>query len=241
MAMERVDALMNSAEYDLIVLDTPPSDRVLEFFDAPSRMTEIMDSPLTKILSQGARLGGKALVPWIEGGMRRLVRKVGQVTSSSMLEEIGALMASLAEMFGGFSERARRVDALFRSESFRPILVTTPAAIRGDRMNGFLNDLEARGVAVDAILLNRVRTYPTYDWGSTERRELEAALGLPMVERLYAFACDEAEQVSLDRQRVAEVKRNLANVPSFVLPSLGPELSGPEHLLALFRADPAAP
>src|SRR5688572_2356137 len=50
MAMERVLEAQTSGKFDLIVLDTPPSSRALDFFDAPEKMMEALDSPATRAL-----------------------------------------------------------------------------------------------------------------------------------------------------------------------------------------------
>src|SRR5205085_2501398 len=58
-AMERLYDLVQSVEYDLVVLDTPPSRNALDFLEAPNRMTELVSGGLLGLLARPGRAAGK--------------------------------------------------------------------------------------------------------------------------------------------------------------------------------------
>ena len=66
MAMEKLGQLVAAGEWDLIVVDTPPSRSALDFLDAPQRMASFLDGRMIRLLSAPARVGGR--------GIRLLVR-----------------------------------------------------------------------------------------------------------------------------------------------------------------------
>ena len=61
--MEKLGQLRSAAEttgeWDLIIVDTPPSRSALDFLDAPKRLGSFLDGRLMKLLSAPARGAGK--------------------------------------------------------------------------------------------------------------------------------------------------------------------------------------
>ena len=51
MAMEKLGQLRRSNEWDLIVVDTPPSRSALDFLDAPERLGRFLDGRLIRVLT----------------------------------------------------------------------------------------------------------------------------------------------------------------------------------------------
>src|SRR5260370_15702414 len=60
MAMEKLGQLRRAGEWDLIVVDTPPSRSSLDFLDAPHRLGRFLDRRLLRLLVAPARLGGQS-------------------------------------------------------------------------------------------------------------------------------------------------------------------------------------
>src|SRR2546429_4534669 len=73
MAMEKLGQLRRADEWDLIVVDTPPSRSALDFLDAPQRLGRVLDGRLIRLLMAPARAGGRA-------DMKGLSAGVGSVT-----------------------------------------------------------------------------------------------------------------------------------------------------------------
>ena len=60
MAMEKLGQLRAPDEWDLIVVDTPPSRSALDFLDAPQRLGRFLDGRMLRLLLAPARAGGRA-------------------------------------------------------------------------------------------------------------------------------------------------------------------------------------
>src|SRR5690606_10672013 len=50
MAMEKLSQLSSRDQWDLIVVDTPPSRSALDFLDAPKRLSRFLDSRMLRLL-----------------------------------------------------------------------------------------------------------------------------------------------------------------------------------------------
>ena len=55
MAMEKLGQLRASEQWDLIIVDTPPSRSALDFLDAPNRMSRFLDGTMIRLLTGGGR------------------------------------------------------------------------------------------------------------------------------------------------------------------------------------------
>lgn len=159
MAMERVLAVDESDRYDVIVLDTPPSQRALDFFDAPNRMLDLLASPLTRVLAQASSGAGRA--SWVERGAKVALRGLGRITGTGLLEELGAVLGTLSGLLSGFEARAKRAKARFASPEYGCLFVTTPGDLELLFAFEMVAQLRARGLGFDAMILNRfVRPLP---------------------------------------------------------------------------------
>jgi anion-transporting ArsA/GET3 family ATPase len=74
MAMEKLGQLRARADWDLIVVDTPPSRSALDFLDAPERLGSFLDGRLIRVLMAPGRRQGipSLLLGWHGRGDQRL-------------------------------------------------------------------------------------------------------------------------------------------------------------------------
>src|SRR5580700_8349997 len=68
MAMEKLGQLRRAEEWDLIVVDTPPSRSALDFLDAPQRLGRFLDGRLIRLLTAPTKVGGRAYMRVLNAG-----------------------------------------------------------------------------------------------------------------------------------------------------------------------------
>ena len=68
MAMEKLGQLRRADDWDLIVVDTPPSRSALDFLDAPQRLGRFLDGRLLRLLAAPAKVGGRAYLRMLNAG-----------------------------------------------------------------------------------------------------------------------------------------------------------------------------
>lgn len=131
MAMEKLGQLASSKEWDLVVVDTPPSRNALDFLDAPQRLGAFLDGRMIRLLTAP----GRGLTRLVTGAMGLALRGVSTIVGSQMLSDASSFVQSLDSMFGGFRERATRTYELLRQPgtSFLVIAAAEPDALRRRR------------------------------------------------------------------------------------------------------------
>jgi anion-transporting ArsA/GET3 family ATPase len=209
MAMEKLGQLRRADEWDLIVVDTPPSRSALDFLDAPQRLGRFLDGRLLRLLVAPARLGGKAGLRVLNAGFGMVTGVVTKVIGGQLLKDVQTFVSAMDTMFGGFRERAEYTYRLLRTPgtAFLVIAAPEPDALR--EASYFVERLERDGMPLGGLILNRVHSSPA--------ARLSAARSLAAVETLQSLPDSESSALAVtalklhaERMRQAAAERRVA-------------------------------
>ncbi|MGE0795852.1 MAG: ArsA family ATPase, partial [Acidimicrobiia bacterium] len=150
LAMERLHELHASGEWDLIVVDTPPSRHAIDFLEAPGRMADFFTSRFLRLLVAPARhrLLGLASKPFYVVADR--------VLGAAFLRDIAEFFTLLESMYDGFVERARAVERVLADDRTSFVVVTTLSAVPVREATFFVEALATRRLHLGAVVLNKV-------------------------------------------------------------------------------------
>src|SRR5262245_5041913 len=121
-AIAKLYELDQSGEWDVLVLDTPPSRNALDFLDAPSRLTRFFQGRAIRVFLRPAGLSGRIL----GRGGSVVFGILQRVTGVDLLRDLSVFFRSLGGMIDGFTERARSVGALLSDPATTFLIVTAP-------------------------------------------------------------------------------------------------------------------
>ena len=176
MAMEKLGQLKASGEYDLVVVDTPPTRSALDFLDAPERLTTFLDGRLVKILLAPAKAGGKAYLKVVTVGFNVFTSAITRIIGASVLQDVSQFVAALETMFGGFRERAQATYDLLKADGTMFVVVATPERDALREAAYFVERLATEQMPLAGLVVNRVHRSSAQ--GLTAERSLAAAEGL---------------------------------------------------------------
>jgi anion-transporting ArsA/GET3 family ATPase len=242
-AMERLHELHSTGEWDLIVVDTPPTRNALDFLDAPARMEEFFSSRLLRWLIAPARGGLLGLAA------RPFTQIADRILGTQFLEDITEFFLSLQSMYGGFVERARAVSRLLSDERTSFVVVATPEPTPLREADFFLRELSSRSYEVGALVLNRALP-PSLSLPATEAAAEALAADVDGIAKVAAPALDldldatarvlrivatSAREWSVVARREAAARERMASAAPLVVtvPSLDGEVGDLEGILAL--------
>ena len=131
-AMEKLVDLRLNRDYDLLVLDTPPTAHALDFLDAPNRVLDFIGNERVRsLLSPALKAGHLGLkVLNLTGGY--FVRTLSRLTGFALLQELADFLGTLAPMYDVFKERAVKVKQVLGSQETAFVLVTSPHPLTVD-------------------------------------------------------------------------------------------------------------
>ena len=157
MAMERLHELHESGEWDLLVIDTPPTRSALDFLDAPKRMTSFLEGRLLKLLLKPGVAAGRGVGRVVGAGATAFMRVAGKVTGMDLLEDLANFFRDFEGMYEGFKVRAEQVLELLRDPDSRFVVITAPEPPPLREARFFLERLEQEGLHAAGVVVNRVR------------------------------------------------------------------------------------
>ncbi len=156
MAMEKLGQLHATGEWDLVVVDTPPTRSALDFLDAPQRVTSFLEGRFLRLLLAPARAGGKAYLRVVSVGLNAVTAAVAKVTGAELLRELKDFFTAFESMFGGFRERAQQTYDLLKDPATAFVVVAAPdeAALR--EASYFVERLRAERMPLAGVVVNRL-------------------------------------------------------------------------------------
>ena len=225
MAVERLHELVDSGEYDAVVLDTPPARNALDFLDAPERMTRFVEGRGLRLLL-GPR-GGVGRSGWraLQAGGHMVMSVVERLTGAQLLTDISEFLQSFDGMYEGFSERASAVRFLLASDSSRFVVVTGPRPEPAGEAIALWRRLRDDRYPLGAVVVNRVHPQP--GGGDAPPAALAALLadaGAPDPEGLAARAAEALAAArarsAADRHEIRAIAGALDAPPITTVPAL---------------------
>jgi anion-transporting ArsA/GET3 family ATPase len=209
MAMEKLYELHLQGNFDLLVLDTPPTRNALDFLDAPERLHRFIDSrSLRFFLAPGVKLLGR--------GSGLLFSVLQRVTGIDLLRDLSEFFQSFGNMSEGFRVRAERVHELLGSEAATFVLVTAPRLDAIEDAIFFHDQLHERGMPFGGVVVNRYHDLRGGDKGL----DVAEALGPDLIEKVEANFRDYEVLARRDRSNLSRLTKRLDGEPVLVVPEL---------------------
>ncbi|MFJ6819978.1 ArsA family ATPase [Streptomyces niveus] len=156
MAMEKLGQLRAREEWDLIVVDTPPSRSALDFLDAPKRLGSFLDGKFIRLLMAPAKMGGRAGMKFLNVGMSMMTGTLGKLLGGQFLRDVQTFVAAMDTMFGGFRTRADATYRLLQAPGTAFLVVAAPERDALREAAYFVERLAAEEMPLAGLVLNRV-------------------------------------------------------------------------------------
>jgi anion-transporting ArsA/GET3 family ATPase len=231
-AVAKLYELDRDGDFDLLVLDTPPSRNALDFLDAPGRLTSFLEGRALKTFIRptglGMRVLGRGVSPFL-GALRR-------VTGIDLVGDLSTFFGLLGDMTDDFSARAAQVEAMLRAPTTAFLLVTSAQRAAIDEALWFRRTLDDSGLPFAGVIVNRVH----HDLlGGADAEDLRTALS----EELPAELADRVAQTFEDYHVLArrdwtglqQLGSELGDRPLLLVPQLDDDVHDVDGLLRVHR------
>lgn len=153
--MEKLYELHAEERFELVVVDTPPTRRALDFLEAPNRLTRLLDNRIFRLLMRPTRAGLRA----ISMATQVFLRTVSRVVGGDVVREAVEFFEAFEGMEQGFRDRAQAVLALMSAPLTSWVLITSPREEAIDEALFFARRLHESGIGIDAVVVNRIHPY----------------------------------------------------------------------------------
>src|SRR5437763_745968 len=222
-AMERLYEIHLEGNYDLVVVDTPPTRNALDFLEAPNRMADFFSSRFLRLLTVPYRSR------FVNMASKPFYQVADRILGSQFLEDIAEFFILFQTMRTGFVERAEAVTRLLHDRRTTSVVVSTLGAAPLHAAEFFIDVLSQKKYHLGAVILNKV--LPSFLLDERAARLAshlcdhagEVAAKLPpevgdtvQVERVVREIAENFRNYQVVAQREAEQRAELAASPDVV-------------------------
>jgi len=231
-AMAKLYELDRDYDFDLIVLDTPPSRNALDFLDAPDRLTQFFEGRTLQVFLRPTGLAARVM----GRGTGMVFGVLKRVTGIDLLEDLAVFFRSLSGMIDGFKERAQAVNKLLADRGTVFLLVTSPEREPIDEAIFFWRKLKAARMPFGGVVVNRVHHDLLGDAEVNDvSDELAAELGDKLASRVAENFRDYHVLARRDARNIERLGRQLRDDRLLLVPYLDEDVHDIEGLSRLNR------
>jgi anion-transporting ArsA/GET3 family ATPase len=175
MAMEKLGQLRAADEWDLIVVDTPPSRSALDFLDAPRRLGRFLDGRFIRLVLAPAKIGGRGYAKIMQAGLGLVGGTITKLLGAQLLTDVQTFVSAMDTMFGGLRQRAEATASLLRAPGTAFVVVAAPEPDALREASYFLERLVAEQMPLAGVVINRMH-HATPGLSASRATELAAEL-----------------------------------------------------------------
>lgn len=220
MASEKLYELAVEGDYDLVVVDTPPTRHALDFIDAPRRLAQFLDNRLYRVLVAPSRGIAKA----VNMAAQPILRSITKIVGADVIADAIEFLAAFDGMEKGFADRANRVSELLADETTSFVLVASPKADTVDEAKYFASRLDDAGIEVRALVVNRMQ--PAFESpagsslaaGAAAARARAESLGDALVADHYVALADARQLAEGEERHLGGLAAEIAPAPVVRVP-----------------------
>ena len=154
-ALEQLYDLHSAGDFELEIVDTPPAAHAFEFLHAPARLARLLDTRTARWLFRPYLSASKFAMKLASRAARFVVRELERFAGANVLTSISEFFAAAAETVDAMVERLHKTEALLHSPAVRFVLVTTAEEDRLNQARELIEEMQAEGLRLSAIVLNR--------------------------------------------------------------------------------------
>ena len=198
MAIERLHQLYTSGEWDLVIVDTPPSRHAIDLLKAPDRLIGFLGHPVYRTLTAGQRAFAKVT----NAAASMFLWAVRRLAGPQIVEDTVEFFRSLANIEPGLRGRAGEVSELLRSEGAAFVVVSSPRAEAVGEAEHLIGALRDGGFPFAGVVVNLIHPMPIA-LSAADRAALDGLGDGPLADQiewhdeLTALAVAEREELAV--------------------------------------------
>lgn len=227
MAIERLHQLHTSGDWDLVIVDTPPSRHAIDLLDAPDRLVGFLSHPVYRTLTVGQRTFAKIT----DAASSMFLWAVKRLAGPQIVEDTVQFFRSLANIEGGLRDRAKEVSKLLRSDNTAFVVVSSPRAEAVGEAEHLLDAIEEKHFPLAGVVVNLIHPLPEPLTDEVEAELADLDDG-PLVDHLEWH--HELSRLALaERAQIAELDRLSGDAALIELPLLDVDIHDIPGLVGL--------
>jgi anion-transporting ArsA/GET3 family ATPase len=227
MAIERLHQLYTSGDWDVVIVDTPPSRHAIDLLEAPDRLISFLSHPVYRTLTVGQRAFAKVT----NAAASMFLWAVRRLAGPQIVEDTVEFFRSLANIEPGLRQRAKEVSELMRSDVASFVVVSSPRAEAIGEAEHLIGALRDGSFPFAGVVVNLIHPMPE-PLTAVDRAALDDIGDGPLAEQV-AWHDELTALATSERDEVAVLADLAEDVVVVELPLLAVDVHDVEGLVGL--------
>ncbi len=219
MAMEKVYELYQKNKFDLLILDTPPTQHALDFLDAPQKMTHAISDSVLKWFLKPSLFLGRTSLKFLEKSTRGIFKTFNNVLGFEFMQDLSAMLISTAGLLDGFKDRAKEVNEVLHDSQSSFLLVTAPQGMVVPEALYFHQKIKEYKLPFAGFIVNRVHQdlKPSFSKAEIEKSLKKTKLNAEQISSLMEMMDQYKKLIAQDHQHLEVLEEKLRKKESITL------------------------
>ena len=154
-AMEKLWEIWNKNEYDLIVLDTPPTSNAIDFLTFPQRIFDTFDNKITSLMISVYKKSGFFTFKFFSMGTQVLLKGISKFVGVETLDVLSSFLFHISDLIEGMKKRSKEVFDLLRKDKVNFVVVAAPNPVSLKEALFFKDELKKSNLNFYGFIINR--------------------------------------------------------------------------------------
>lgn len=204
-AMERLYQIHSEQTYDLIILDTPPSQNAIDFVMAPINMKEFFSQSVLRFLLLGGKNSSRQ---WsrnlLQKGGNLTLKLLEKLTGFQFIKDLSDFLLSFQGMYESFRVQAQHVSDLLSHSSTSFLIITGPEEQLIHESEELIRKITEFRLPLAGVLINKC--YPKIE-------KLQKRLELPqsLQKEMEHLTLEHTHQLEYQEKLIQKLYRTLPN------------------------------
>jgi len=179
-ALEKLYSCYETGQYDLIVLDTPPTKHAIDFLLAPQKLAALFNESVAKWFRQADTQSTGFLRNIIHKGARQALHTLEIMTGSEFMHELSEFFKYIEAWQSKLDERVTTVHQLLINPQTHFCLITSFDKAKLQEAEYFGREIRKGGYQLSGVLINRA--YPLWLRNNTTKDQAQTTTSSALVE-----------------------------------------------------------
>lgn len=171
-ALEKLYSSARDGDYDMVVLDTPPSQHAVDFLRAPAKIAMLFNESIARWFRDPQAEKSGLMRRLLNTGTRQILRVLEMLTGAEFVRELGDFFRQVETWQGKLAERTAAVQELLQSPETEFVLVGSADRGRQGEIEAFATELRNGGYRLRVLFFNRAAP----EWLTATEQSLPAGL-----------------------------------------------------------------
>lgn len=219
-ALLQLTRIVNSSDYDIVILDTPPAQHAVDFLQAPQKLEALFQEGIVRwFLGESENLG--FIRKMVSQGTRTVLSVLERITGSKFMHELSDFFSSIQTVQEQIVRKTSEVQEILKSKDTGFVLVTGFEEVKLKEAEDLHEYIRERDFNLAGVVINR--SLPDWNEKVLLEQDEPSEATRKFNDWAKAFRGYHLEKKMIYDRFIEKWKKN---VPVFKIPDFNSDLAG---------------